>query len=337
MFLEGHTPNGIARHLTKEGIPTPAGKTEWEASTVRNILKNEKYCGSATLQKTYCSDFLTKKIKINKGEITSYFVENSHQGIVSVEVFDLVQYELRKRKNQGYTTKDSCLSSKIICADCGGFYGSKVWHSKDKYRRVIWQCNRKFKKTEKCTTPHLDEHIIKDAFVSAFNSMMANKTEILDGYDLVISRLTDSSELERSRDQISSQMKKVETLVEGLVAKNANTLLDQEEYKERYDEYSKQYHDLKDHRSQVNADIGQLKIKRSRMQAYISVLKGRKTLLKSFDEGLIAATLESVTVHADRHAVFKFRDDSELVWPLPDKGAQRSFAAISDKGTRQID
>lgn len=237
-------------------------------------------------------------------------------------MFDLVQHELKKRKYQGYTTKINCLSSKIVCADCGSFYGSKVWHSTDQYRRVVWQCNRKFNKTEKCRTPHLDEQIVKDAFVGAFNSMMANRSEILDGYDLVINRLTDSKELEKARDQISSQMKDVETLVEGMVAKNANTLLDQEEYKKRYDEYSKQYHELKDRRSQVNADIGQLKIRRSRMQVYISVLKGRKTLLRSFDEGLFSATVESVTIRTDRHAVFKFRDDSELVWALPERGSQ---------------
>ena len=27
-------------------------------------------------------------------------------------------------------------------------YGAKVWHSNDAYRRVIWQCNRKFIKTQ---------------------------------------------------------------------------------------------------------------------------------------------------------------------------------------------
>ena len=41
-------------------------------------------------------------------------------------------------------------SSKIKCGDCGSWYGSKVWHSNDKYRRVIWQCNHKFDGGEKC-------------------------------------------------------------------------------------------------------------------------------------------------------------------------------------------
>ncbi len=33
LFLEGKTPNGIAKHFTKKGIPTPAGKKNWTQST----------------------------------------------------------------------------------------------------------------------------------------------------------------------------------------------------------------------------------------------------------------------------------------------------------------
>ena len=49
----------------------------------------------------------------------------------------------------------------IFCGDCGSVYGSKVWHSTDKYRRIIWQCNNKFKGEHHCTTPHLYEKDIK--------------------------------------------------------------------------------------------------------------------------------------------------------------------------------
>lgn len=35
--------------------------------------------------------------------------------------------------------------SRIKCGRCGGWYGAKVWHSTDKYRRTIYRCNGKFK------------------------------------------------------------------------------------------------------------------------------------------------------------------------------------------------
>lgn len=40
LFLEGKTPTGIARLLTTKAIPTPSGKSKWQASTVESILTN---------------------------------------------------------------------------------------------------------------------------------------------------------------------------------------------------------------------------------------------------------------------------------------------------------
>jgi len=42
-------------------------------------------------------------------------------------------------------TCQSPFSAKIICGECGGFYGSKVWGSNTQYRRTIWRCNEKYK------------------------------------------------------------------------------------------------------------------------------------------------------------------------------------------------
>ncbi len=72
LFLAGKSVNGIAADLTDMKIPTPRGNTRWNPSTVRSILTNEKYTGDAILQKTYCPDFLTKKRKINHGEVPKY-------------------------------------------------------------------------------------------------------------------------------------------------------------------------------------------------------------------------------------------------------------------------
>ena len=79
MFLQGMTYNGIAQQLTEDEVLTPGGRTKWSISTVKSILRNEKYKGDALLQKTYTVDFLTKKTKVNEGEIPQYYVEGNHE------------------------------------------------------------------------------------------------------------------------------------------------------------------------------------------------------------------------------------------------------------------
>lgn len=113
----------LARPLTR-------GNAKWNTSTIESILTNEKYKGSAILQKKFTVDFLTKKVKKNEGEVPQYYVEHSHPAIIAPEEWEQVQKEYRLRKSYGrHRNSLSPFSSKIICGDCGSFYGAKVWHS----------------------------------------------------------------------------------------------------------------------------------------------------------------------------------------------------------------
>ncbi len=176
MFLDGMTMRHIASYLTSQGIPTPKKKRVWSVSTVRSILSNEKYKGDALLQKTYTTDYLTKKVKKNDGEVRQYLVENSHDPIIEPEVFDLVQEKIEKQS--GYRAKirdNSPFSNKLICADCGGFYGHKVWHNHANTERYdVWYCNQKYANAVKCKSPVLKQDEIKKAFekvLSKVNSL----------------------------------------------------------------------------------------------------------------------------------------------------------------------
>lgn len=70
-FMEGKTVGAIAKELTAEGVPTPAGKDKWRASTINSILQNEKYRGSALLQKCFTTDFLTKSRRSTRAKCHS--------------------------------------------------------------------------------------------------------------------------------------------------------------------------------------------------------------------------------------------------------------------------
>ena len=138
LFLQGRSPYAIAKVLTSEGIPTPGKKKTWSASTVKSILTNEKYKGDALLQKVYTEDFLTKKKIKNDGQVPQYYVENNHPAIIEPGVFDRVQKLMAVRHpGQNRNSSISPFSSRIKCGECGSWYGSKVWHSNDKYRKAM--------------------------------------------------------------------------------------------------------------------------------------------------------------------------------------------------------
>ena len=120
MFIAGKTPCYIAKHLTESGIPTPGKKKTWQVSTVESILTNEKYKGEARIQKRFTTDYLTKTMKVNEGEVPQYYVENSHPAIIDPTEWEMVQGEFRRRKEANKRTMcQSPFSGKVFCGDCG--------------------------------------------------------------------------------------------------------------------------------------------------------------------------------------------------------------------------
>src|SRR5690554_3720015 len=276
-FMQGKTTSWIAKYLTKSKVKTPGGKDIWYKSTVDSILTNEKYKGDALLQKTFTVDFLDKKIKKNEGEVSQYYVENSHPAIIDP----------------------------IVCEDCGGFYGQKVWHSNSKYRRVIWQCNDKINdKENKCKTPNLKVEEIQMMFLDAYNTFMGNREKVIEDCEMMRSVLVDFKKID---NQIVKQQEEVEMIAEyvrGIVKENASTPQSQDDYIKKYESLSKRYEEeyrklenlLKDKELRISND--------KTMEVFIENLKKQPLVVEEWDEALWSLMIEKAVV--GRHGSIRF-------------------------------
>ena len=185
-------------------------------------------------------------MKVNEGEVPQYYVENSHPAIIPPEEWALVQTEFARRKEKGHRRcSDSVFASTIICGDCGASYGSKLWHSTDKYRRTIWQCNNKFKGDHRCTTPHLYESEIKELFLKAFSKMIDMRENILEDCRLLQSSLADLTELEIRSKATAEEIEFAAELIRRCVDENSLKVQNQEEYLEQYERHIARYEKLK--------------------------------------------------------------------------------------------
>ena len=146
-YLEGKSMDKIATGLEADGILTGAGKAKWHTSTINKILRNEKYMGDALLQKTYTTDFLTKKRIKNNGTVPQYYVEDNHEAIIPKDIFLLVQEELARRrlvhttengKRRCYSCKH-CFAQMVFCGDCGEFFRRVHWNNRG-CKSIVWRC-----------------------------------------------------------------------------------------------------------------------------------------------------------------------------------------------------
>ncbi|HGC6886272.1 TPA: recombinase family protein [Streptococcus agalactiae] len=302
--LIGKSPYHIAKDLTEQVIPSPSGKSHWNATTIKRMLRNEKYKGDALLQKTYTTDFLTKKKNINRGELPQYYVENNHEAIVDRETFDAVQQVL---ENKGRKSSTTIFSSKLVCGDCGHFFGSKVWHSTSKYRRVIYQCNEKYKGISKCSTPHVTEEEVIQWFISAVNQVLDNRIEVIDNLYVLLS-IGNLEVIDEQIKVLETEAEVVSQLVANLVSENAIIRQDQDKYLKKYNQLTSKYEGIVQDIESLELQRMQKSKRNKELQDFIGTLEKLGKVLTDFDELLWESLVESVMINEDKGAKFKFKN-----------------------------
>lgn len=312
LFLEGMTPHTIALTLTEKGIKTPGGKDKWSAQTVRRILTNEKYKGDALLQKEFTVDFLTKKTKKNCGEIPMYYIEDDHEAIIDPAVFDMVQQEMERRRNGSSRYSGvSIFSSKIKCGECGGWYGAKVWHSTDKYRKVVYRCNHKYKK-QRCHTPHIMEEEVKATFVQALNRLLTNRDELVSNVKLICDTLSDTSRLEEERQKYADEMTLVADMVQAAMLENARVALDQNEYRRKNDALAERFEEAKKKHDELVEQIIVIQTREQNLRHFQETLESLKGTVTEFNSVVWGALVDYITVYEDGSRTVTFRDGTTI-------------------------
>lgn len=100
-YLDGQSCREIAENLTEAQIPTVKGKEVWSSGTVRNMLRNEKYCGDVLMQKTYTVDCFSHKSVRNRGQKPQYRLTNNHPAIIPRDDWMRVQTMLQQPRRKG--------------------------------------------------------------------------------------------------------------------------------------------------------------------------------------------------------------------------------------------
>lgn len=199
---------------------------------------------------------------------------------------------------------------KLICEDCGGYYGRKIWHSNDvKRRKEVLQCNDKFKR--KCSTPTLDEDEAKAMFLKAYNSMFVNKEKTVSDIEFVKDRLTDTGDIDIKISKMNAELEKLAKGIEILVKENTTTVKDQEIWKKKYAELEDSYKNKVSSLDDLMLKKKEKILKGNRIDAFIELIRKDETLTE-FDERIFNFLLDRSVVHHDASITFIFLSGHEV-------------------------
>lgn len=239
-------------------------------------------------------------------------MENNHPAIIEPAVFDRVQKLMAVRHpGRNRNSSISPFSSRIKCRECGSWYGSKVWHSNDKYRKVIWQCNHKFDGDCKCGTPHVTEAEIKERFIKAMNILLTEKDDLIADFEAIKDTVFDTSALTQERAGLRAEMNVVAEQIEQYIAENARVAQNQDDYQKRYDSLGKRFDRTKARLEELEQSIAEKQAHREMVEQFLSEL-AKQDAITEFTDELWYSMIDCVTIYTKDDIRFTFKNGTEI-------------------------
>lgn len=310
-FLAGKSMQDIANELTGQGVPTPSGKSKWQATVIRSILSNEKYKGDALRGKTYIEDCISKKVRVNTGERPQYYIENNHPAIIDSATFGRVQEELarragkRKVKQVGTKTEQGkycgkyALTELLICGECGTPYRRCTW-TVGGQKKIVWRCISRLDYGKKYChqSPTMEEASLQDAIMETILKTAKVNPEILQTLKMHIqmglgceTQADDSIEIQIRISQIDREFKEI---LNSVTVQNQGSLLSDPRIesliteKRLLENKLAQYSEEQEHRKNTT----------SRLDEVFTVLEGMKNHPLTYDDQIVRQILQCVVVES---------------------------------------
>ncbi len=316
-YLCGRGSYTIAKGLNHDNIPTIRTAEKWNDNVVKEILQNPIYEGELLLQKTYTTEGLPFTKKKNKGEVPMYSIKDNHQAIITQQQADRVReiYEYRRIQmgidDSGKNLNRYEFSSKIICKECGGtFRRQKIYIGKS-YEKVQWGCITHIANHSKCSMKAVRDDEIKAAYLTMWNKLVSNYSEILHPLLATLKTLrineeqeTQIKEFQNKITELTEQSHILSRVVRKGYIDSAIFIEKQNALNIEIEEYKKRRNALLDSNGYEKEIEGTSRI--------LQIIKYNPTIMDGYQEELFIHTVDKVFIGKDGSITFRLINDLEL-------------------------
>ena len=176
----------------------------------------------------------------------------------------------------------SIFSAKLLCGECGCFYGPRIWHSNDKYRKEVWQRNKKYQNARICSTPAVTEAEIKAFFPKAINKLVGDKNGVLEDLQLLRQMTCYTEALKAEESTVAAEMESIYKDSEKIISRNAMAAQDQAGYNEKYGKLFSRYEELQARRNELAEQISTAKASEEFIRNLIRTIKEMDGVVTEF-------------------------------------------------------
>ena len=299
-YLEGASLRDIADGLELDKNKAGGKRYKWHLSTVRGILRNEKYMGDALLQKTITTDYI-EKIRIrNDGTVPQYYVKDSQEPIIARDIFAQVQEEMIRRANlmsgkdgkkkRIYSSKYA-LSSICTCTKCGDIYRRIAWNNRGK-KSTVWRCCTRVENgPSACDASTVQESELQNATVKAINQLLSCS-------DRMMRILKDNIETALADDN-SDEIEKVNVILK----KKQKELVKLAHAKKDYTALADEIDNLREEKQKLLVQRAETEGVKKRIAELTDFLQDADQELSEYDEGMVRKYIEQIKIYEDKFTI----------------------------------
>lgn len=313
-YLDGDSVDQIKAYLESSNFKTLKEKSIWDKKTIRSMLQNEKYVGDLILQKTYRTDCLSKKTKMNRGELPKYLVSNNHPAIIDRIKFNNVQIELARRsskhKRSSLATTELAkysgkyaLSELLVCGECGSAY-RRTGKTKNGKRQYVWRCINRIEHGSKiCDAAGAEEQKLHAAICRCLNKLFTHKDKTIDLLEnnlrYVLSDSIEDMDIYALENQIQQLQEEAEYLIEMMSKTDGDTT----KYLVGIENKYAQIKSLRN-KIEVTKNISDTDCRvSSEFNRVLNMLKNTDTDFLDYDDVVVRRLVECIRVMKDRKIV----------------------------------
>ncbi|KAF5065289.1 recombinase family protein [Oscillibacter sp.] len=300
-YLSGQSPRHIALNLNTSS----AGIKKWTRELVEYILKNERYCGNALLQKRYTTDTLPYQKKRNYGQREMHYVCGANEAIITEAKFEAAQ-DLRKRRYIHQKNTENCLSHIIWCEECGAAYRQKTVNG-----IRYWVCRTHEESIKNCSITPVPETEIQTAFNRLYFNLKNSESEVLSHLmknlqSIRYNRLLWSMDIISLNKQISDLTSQNQLLAE----LQKQGLVDSDIFISQSNQLAQQLRTAKQEKERIIALDDDDTI--AQIQELMDIIEHGPDFLTEFDEELFGDLVERIIVESNESLRFRLKNGLEL-------------------------
>ena len=231
----GKSLNDVAVALNKDNISSPVvymginiGKKVWTKAIIYRIIRNVIYCGRTFYRKTEKDNYNQQKrdfIFLCDRKI----INNTHPAIVSVDLFNLANNQIRLNNRRIRCEKTSLFSDKIYCGRCGKKYSlSRKVRGPGKVQYFFYCSNR-----VNCFNSLMDERKLKIKIFDTFRREVLSNIDINFVLSVVFSDFYSLSKTDKKIANIKKCIYVNNNIIEELYLNFTNGKISISEFKEK--------------------------------------------------------------------------------------------------------